>query len=200
MRASASTEKSQRQALGPRGARKEMRPLETARTTRYKFPNSATSIFGRQKLEKPTFQWATETETVSVPLFSVCVFITAGPITGTREEPGTLTQGAPVGSYRLGIEPKTPGWLVQDPTTRPIGDLIPTIGGGPLKKGEFGQRNRSKTPRGCRGEAANVPKGPRGATLCKFTSYSAGRYDGIPRTCSRLCGKQARANELTTIF
>ena len=33
------------------------------------------------------------------------------------------------GSSRLGIEPKTPGWLVQDPTTRPIGDLIPTIGG-----------------------------------------------------------------------
>jgi hypothetical protein len=33
---------------------------------------------------------------------------------GTREEPGTLTQGAPVfpGSSRLGIEPKTPGWLV----------------------------------------------------------------------------------------
>ena len=50
---------------------------------------------------------------------------------GTREEPGTLTQGAPVfpGSSRLGIEPKTPGWLVQDPTPRPIGDLIPTIGG-----------------------------------------------------------------------
>ena len=50
---------------------------------------------------------------------------------GTREEPGTLTQGAPVfpGSSRLGIEPKTPGWLVQDPTTRPIGDLIPTMGG-----------------------------------------------------------------------
>ena len=51
---------------------------------------------------------------------------------GTREEPGTLTQGAPVfpGSFRLGIEPKTPGWLVQDPVTqppaRPIGDLIPT--------------------------------------------------------------------------
>jgi len=70
----------------------------------------------------------------------LCVFITAGPITklfawggdGTREEPGTFTQGAPVfpGSSRLGIEPKTPGWqLVQDPTTRPIGDLIPTIGG-----------------------------------------------------------------------
>jgi hypothetical protein len=69
----------------------------------------------------------------------VCVFITAGPSTkmftwggrgygrtcatrddeprpvGTLEEPGTLTQGAPVfpGSSRLGIEPKTPGWLVQ---------------------------------------------------------------------------------------
>ena len=30
---------------------------------------------------------------------------------GTREEPGTLTQGAPVfpGASRLGIEPKTPG-------------------------------------------------------------------------------------------
>jgi hypothetical protein len=34
---------------------------------------------------------------------------------GTREEPGTLIQGVPVfpGSSRLGIEPKTPGWLVQ---------------------------------------------------------------------------------------
>ena len=32
-----------------------------------------------------------------------------------------VTQGAPVfpGSSRLGIEPKTPGWLVQDPTTSP---------------------------------------------------------------------------------
>ena len=50
---------------------------------------------------------------------------------GTREEPGTLTQGAPVfpGSSRLGIEPKTPGWLVRDPTTSPSGDLIPTIRG-----------------------------------------------------------------------
>jgi hypothetical protein len=74
-------------------------------------------------------------------LVGKCVcFITAGPITklfawggGIREEPGTLSQGAPVfpGSSRLGIEPKTPGWLVQDSTTRPIGDLIPlaTIGG-----------------------------------------------------------------------
>ena len=50
---------------------------------------------------------------------------------GTCEELGTLTQGAPVfpGSSRLGIEPKTPGCLVQDPTTRLTGDLIPTIGG-----------------------------------------------------------------------
>ena len=42
-----------------------------------------------------------------------------------------VTQGAPVfpGSSRLGIEPKTPGWLVQDPTTSPSGDLIPTIRG-----------------------------------------------------------------------
>jgi hypothetical protein len=43
--------------------------------------------------------------------------------TGTREEPGTLTQGAPVFpvSSRLGpgIEPKTvtPEWLVQDPVS-----------------------------------------------------------------------------------
>jgi len=43
-------------------------------------------------------------------------------------------QGAPVfpGSSRLGFEPKTPGWLVQDPTTRPIGNLITTIGGSGL--------------------------------------------------------------------
>ncbi len=51
--------------------------------------------------------------------------------TGTREEPGTLTQGAPVfpgpgSSSRLGIEPKTPGWLVQDPaTSQPIGGSDP---------------------------------------------------------------------------
>jgi hypothetical protein len=50
---------------------------------------------------------------------------------GILKEPGTLTQGAPVflGSSRLGFEPKTPGWLVQDPTTSPSGDLIPTIRG-----------------------------------------------------------------------
>jgi hypothetical protein len=52
--------------------------------------------------------------------------------TGTREESGTLYTGwRPVypGSSCLGIEPKTPGWVVQDPTTRPSGDLIPTIRG-----------------------------------------------------------------------
>jgi hypothetical protein len=60
-----------------------------------------------------------------------CLDESAHHALGTREEPGTLRQGAPVfpGSSRMGIEPKTPGWLVQDPTTRPIGDLIPTIGG-----------------------------------------------------------------------
>ncbi len=58
---------------------------------------------------------------------------------GTREEPGTLTQGAPVspGSSRLGIEPKTRGCLVQDPTTSL--DLEPTQGGllGPVLFPEF---------------------------------------------------------------
>ena len=46
-----------------------------------------------------------------------CVDESAHHALGTLEEPGTLTQGAPVfpGSSRLGIEPKTPGWLVQDP-------------------------------------------------------------------------------------
>ena len=36
-------------------------------------------------------------------------------ITGTREEPGTLTQGAPVfpGSSRLGIEPRTGLYYLQ---------------------------------------------------------------------------------------
>ena len=110
------------------GARKEMRPLETASTTRYKFPNSATSILVAKK--------------------------------------EVLESG------------------------------LEKTSGGPLKKGEFGRRNRSKAPRERRGEAADVPKGRRGDTLCKFTTYSAGRYDGIPRTCSRLRGKQARANEL----
>ncbi len=79
-----------------------------------------------------------------IHIFFRCVCVYYCRTFGTREEPGTLTQGAPVfpGSSRLGIEPKTPGWLVQDPTTRPIGDLIPTIGGsgahpwrGPRQKG-----------------------------------------------------------------
>ncbi len=40
--------------------------------------------------------------------------------TGTREEPGTLTQGDSLFSLELslGIEPKTPGRLVHHPTTR----------------------------------------------------------------------------------
>ena len=77
-------------------------------------------------------------------LFSMCVcFITAGPITklfawggdGTLEESGTLTQGAPVfpGSSSLGIEPKTPGWLVQDPTIRLTG-CVCFITPGPITK------------------------------------------------------------------
>ena len=67
--------------------------------------------------------------------------VRGGGRSGTREEPGTLTQGAPVfpGSSRLGIEPKTPGWLVQDPTTRPIGDLIQTIGGSGAHHGGAGE-------------------------------------------------------------
>lgn len=56
--------------------------------------------------------------------------------------------------------------------------------------------NGRNAPVGHRGEPAATTEGCRGATLCKFTTYSAGRYDGIPRTCSRLRGKQARANEL----
>jgi hypothetical protein len=53
-----------------------------------------------------------------------------------REEPGALTQGAPVfpGSSRLGIEPKTPGWLVQDRTTSPSGIWSPPRPGmGPVR-------------------------------------------------------------------
>ena len=56
----------------------------------------------------------------------MCVFITAGPIIklcaghGTREEPGTLTQGGALFSLvPLVFEPKTPGCLVQ--TTSPSG-------------------------------------------------------------------------------
>jgi hypothetical protein len=85
-----------------------------------------------------------------------CVFITAVPITKsqvffftavpitqlfagggggeqwrtctTRDyEPRPVWTSLPI--THLGIEPKTPGWLVQDPTTSPSGDLIPTIRG-----------------------------------------------------------------------
>jgi hypothetical protein len=88
-------------------------------------PTRADELSGRRSFYLPF--------PVTIPSYHSqrCVFITAVPITGTREEPGTLTQGAPVfpGSSRLGIEPQTPGWLVQDPTTSPSGDLIPTIWG-----------------------------------------------------------------------
>jgi hypothetical protein len=50
-------------------------------------------------------------------------------------------------------------------------------------------KNGRDAPVGRRGKPAATSKGCRGATLCKFTTYSAGRYDGIPRTCSRLRGK-----------
>ena len=78
---------------------------------------------------------------------------------GTRDEPGTLTQGAPVfpGSSRLGNEPKTPGWLVQDPTTSPSGDLIPTI----------------------RGSGAHPGRGWHG--VCLLLQY-------LLQSCSRVCG------------
>jgi len=41
--------------------------------------------------------------------------------------------------------PKTPGWLVQDPTTKPIGDLIPTIGGSGAHQGRAGTREEPGT-------------------------------------------------------
>jgi hypothetical protein len=50
-------------------------------------------------------------------------------------------------------------------------------------------KNGRDAPVGRRGKPAATSKGCRGATLCKFTTYSAGQYDGIPRTCSRLRGK-----------
>ena len=42
------------------------------------------------------------------------------PVCGTREDPGTLKQGAPVfpGSSRLGIEPKQGGWCKTQPPGR----------------------------------------------------------------------------------
>ncbi len=46
---------------------------------------------------------------------------------------------------RLGIEPKTPGWLVQDPTTSPSGDLIPTIRGSGVPQGGAGTREEPGT-------------------------------------------------------
>jgi hypothetical protein len=86
-------------------------------------PTRADELSGRRSFYLPF--------PVTIPSYHSqrCVFITAVPITGTREEPGTLTQGAPVfpGSSRLGIEPQTPGWLVQDPRPnhQPIGGSDP---------------------------------------------------------------------------
>ena len=65
-------------------------------------------------------------------VYCVCLLLQYLLQSGTREEPGTFNTGwRPVfpGSSRLGIEPKTPRWLVQSPTTSPSGDLIPTIRG-----------------------------------------------------------------------
>ena len=77
----------------------------------------------------------------------MCYEIRRAEACGTRKEPGTLTQGAPVfpGSSRLGIEPKTPEWLVQDPTTSPSGDLIPTIRGSGAHPGGAGTREEPGT-------------------------------------------------------
>jgi hypothetical protein len=55
---------------------------------------------------------------------SVCSSNALGPVRNP-----VLSQGAPASLVPLVWESKTPGWLVQDPTTRPIGDLIPTIRG-----------------------------------------------------------------------
>jgi hypothetical protein len=63
---------------------------------------------------------------------------------GTHDKPGTLTQGGALFSLehssRLGIEPKTPGWLVQAQpgATSPSGDLIPTIRGSGAHPGRCG--------------------------------------------------------------
>jgi hypothetical protein len=51
---------------------------------------------------------------------------------GTREEPGTLTQGGALFSLVPLVwesNPKNSRGLVQGPTTSPSGDLIPTIRG-----------------------------------------------------------------------
>jgi hypothetical protein len=43
--------------------------------------------------------------------------------TSERGGEGDCVKEGGGGSSRLGIEPKTPGWLVQEPTTSPSGDL-----------------------------------------------------------------------------
>jgi hypothetical protein len=77
---------------------------------------------------------------------------------GTREEPGTLTQGAPVfpGSSLLGIEPKTPGWLVQGAVPGTPGGRRALVGsplasalerGGSLRAGTWGAGRLGVFPR-----------------------------------------------------
>ena len=64
-------------------------------------------------------------------LLSSCSREGRGIVKDICYEPGTSTQGAPVfpGSSRVGIEPKTPGWLVQDRTTSPSGIWSPPWAG-----------------------------------------------------------------------
>ena len=131
------------------------------------------------------------------------MFITAVPITklfawgggnqivnrGTSEEPGTLTQGAPVfpGPFRLGIEPKTPGWLVQDPTTSPFGDLEPTQGGCVCALScVYFQGHRAKPVAGLHRRA---PKGRPTWTPppCSPSTRIPRRPGGIPVRAQRYC-------------
>ena len=74
---------------------------------------------------------------------------------------------------------------------------VPVFRGGPLKKGEFGRRNRSKR-RGTAAEdpAATYQRGAEEPPSASSLRTPRADTDGIPRTCSRLRGKQARANEL----
>jgi len=46
----------------------------------------------------------------------------------------------------MGIEPKTPRWLVQDPTTSPSGDLIPTIRGSGVRPGADAEGSGRSSP------------------------------------------------------
>ena len=81
---------------------------------------------------------------------SVCSSNALGPVRNP-----VLSQGAPASLVPLVWESKTPGWLVQDPTTRPIGDLIPTIRGSGAHPGRgwflsFGNRTQNSRVAGAR--------------------------------------------------